>query len=446
MMKLRKSSVIVGFALALFVLLAGLSNSFLGLETMFNNIGGNQCAANSTNLGWISLSFIALVLAIMVTALGWVLSGGFAAQRYNDFLRERLWLFVEGMGVLAVFSLAFAGLQEYGTANIDTARTYATVIRNTAMFDFSAVMVANTFFSFFATINPTFRPSGAKLGFSFSFQLGPMFRPVFDLLGMLIQLMTASIAEWFAHQFILCFIKDNMLTILFPAGIFLRALGVRAGGNALMGVALSLYFVYPYMMVQAGQIITGHVEAELEGNQHVLNCLANEAICCLPSGTPSTLGEPYIPNGPNWRTDLSDRVSQEKVLNGGFYINFAPTPGTSFGGACFYNTAVGRVVKQAIGGMTLGGLGGLAAGTLAGKGLQATSQVAKNLNLSFVSIFLLLPAIGLTLAFFYDTVYFMFVVSIVLPIFMIFISLTFAKEIAKVLGTEIDLSALEKLI
>ena len=42
--------------------------------------------------------------------------------------------------------------------------------------------------------------------------------------------------------------------------------------------------------------------------------------------------------------------------------------------------------------------------------------------------------------------YFVFVVTIIAPIFMIFVTLTLAKEIAKVLGTEIDLSSLEKLI
>jgi len=46
----------------------------------------------------------------------------------------------------------------------------------------------------------------------------------------------------------------------------------------------------------------------------------------------------------------------------------------------------------------------------------------------------------------YEVIFFVFVVSLLLPILVLFVCITAAKEITKALGTEIDLSSLEKLI
>ncbi|MCX6772189.1 MAG: hypothetical protein NTV88_00245, partial [Candidatus Micrarchaeota archaeon] len=412
MMKVRKGSFAVALLLALVIFGSAIANSatFFGFEKTFTQINGDQCTSNTTFDVWglIGISFVCLVLGTMVAALGWTLSGVASSQKYNDFVRSSVWGFVEGIGILSIFSLAFAGLYEFGSANIDKARTYATVIRNTMVADFSTVLLVSTVFSFLATINPQFRPSGAKLGFMFTFQLGPMFRPVFDLLGTLIQAMVAAVVEWFGHKFILCFIKDNMLTILFPAGVFLRSFGIRAGGNALIGIALALFFVYPYMMIQAGEIATDHYQTELDPSENLLGGTAciGKPICCLPVGAPSSLDDQrYIKNGPNWETDLSDRISIDKVLEGPVYTDFSGTspPATSVGGFCFYNTGAGRFARGALNTFTGGNSYSLTGGTagLFG-GAAALAAIMKYMNTSMIAGALMLPSIGLVLAFFYD--------------------------------------------
>ena len=452
MMKVRKSSFAVALLLALILFGIPIANGFLGFETMFAHLNGNACAPNNSFDMWglLGISFVALLLGTMVSALGWALSGLASSQKYNDFVRSMVWGFVEGVGILSIFSLAFTGLYEFGASNIDKARAYATVVRNTMMFDFGTVLVVSTVFSFLATINPTFRPSGNKLGFMFSFQLGPMFRPVFDLLGTLIQAMVAAVVEWFGHGFILCFIKDNMLTILFPAGIFLRALGVRNGGNALIGIALALFFVYPYLMVQAGEIATEHYQAELDPTQNMIGGTAciGKPICCVPYGSPPSLYDPkYIKNGPNWASTVDDRISLDNVLNGPVYVDFNGGTTGGLGGFCFYNTGLGRFSRGALNFLASNHDGYSLTGGSGALGWSAGfAAIMYYLNFSGWAGAFLLPSIGLTLAFFYDAVYLVFLMSVVLPIFMIFITLTFAKEMAKVLGTEIDLSSLEKLI
>jgi hypothetical protein len=75
-----------------------------------------------------------------------------------------------------------------------------------------------------------------------------------------------------------------------------------------------------------------------------------------------------------------------------------------------------------------------------------TYLLAKLLNLQFLAIILAIPVTNFANLAIIQTVYFLFIVSIVMPIFVIFITITFAREVARALGTEIDLSALEKII
>ena len=83
---------------------------------------------------------------------------------------------------------------------------------------------------------------------------------------------------------------------------------------------------------------------------------------------------------------------------------------------------------------------------LAGLGANMIFMILKFTNISWMFGVFALPMSALVLFFTYEMVYFVLVISVVMAVFIIFITLTFAKEVAKVLGTEIDLSALEKLI
>ena len=129
----------------------------------------------------------------------------------------------------------------------------------------------------------------------------------------------------------------------------------------------------------------------------------------------------------------------QAVLNGPIRVSLnADETGVQGGASCIYNTMFGRMYAA-----FTNSLGGLA-GSLGSVG--AVLVISKFLNLSWVSILMLKPSIGLVQIALYESIYFLFIVSILLPIFIIFITITLAKEIAKALGTEIDLTSLEKII
>ena len=83
-------------------------------------------------------------------------------------------------------------------------------------------------------------------------------------------------------------------------------------------------------------------------------------------------------------------------------------------------------------------------GTLLGAGALAT--VLDFFNVSFLFVTIIPFAMAFAVSTVYEALFFVFIVSLVLPIFAIFITLTMAKEIAGALGTQIDLSSLEKII
>ena len=461
----KKHAALAGILLVLMLGSAG-ALDLPAIGSMFGKAESPQCDLPAADLGWIALSFAAILLGVALTAFGWAISGvAGTTQKYMDYLRARLWDLVETAALLSIFSLAFAGLYDFGYKNIDTARTYSAIVRNTAALDFSLVLGASMLVTFIARQNPQLRLPELH-AFTLSIQLYPAFRPLFDGLGIMVQLISVALLEWFAHEFMLCLIKVNMLTLLLPAGFFLRAFGLKNGGNALIGVALALYFVYPYLMVQLGEMITQHVVNDIDtsttstgswiGKHIFAACNNDKPICCIaPYGLsvlplPDSLNEPFIPNGekwndPNWAIAQQDRVSQKSILTGDIDISFTGVYPSGAGPKyfCMYNTRLARSYGIFANFMVSSGVYSL----FAPVGLQViVGRWLTAMNVNWLLLFLIPAVTAFITTSMYETIFVLFVVSIVMPIFMIFITLTLAKEIAKVLGTEIDLSALEKII
>jgi hypothetical protein len=229
-------------------------------------------------------------------------------------------------------------------------------------------------------------------------------------------------------------------------------------------VALALYFVYPYLMVQLGGMVTKHVENDIAtstsstgtwlGKHIFAACNNDKPICCIaPYGFsslpyPDDPSEPYIANGPNadgpWPASQQDRVSQEAVLKGDVDISFTgvyPSGGVKY--FCMYNTRLARSYGIFANFIVASGAYSL----LIGPGAQVIiGRLMTAANLNWLLVLLIPTVTAFITTSMYEIIFVLFVVSIVMPIFMIFITLTLAREIAKVLGTEIDLSALEKII
>jgi hypothetical protein len=84
----------------------------------------------------------------------------------------------------------------------------------------------------------------------YSFNLGPVLKPLIDIIGMALQYLGLGLGEWMVHLSILCMIKKWTWTLFIPASIFLRALPqTRTAGEALFAIVFALALVYPFMFI-----------------------------------------------------------------------------------------------------------------------------------------------------------------------------------------------------
>ena len=444
----------IAAALLLLVLMLGIAHSAFipsDIGSLFGQYQSLDCSVEPSNLVWLALAWLALAVGVFFNSGVAVLNGVLGGQKYTQFLKNGLWGLVETAAILSIFSGAFIGLHEYGRANIDTARAYSTVIRNTVLMDFTLMMAGSTALSFISRQAPNIRISAFR-AFPIGFQFAPMFRPLFDGLGIMVQMLAASIAEWVAHEFIFCFIKTSLLSTIFPIGIFLRAFGFKAAGNALIGLSLALYFVYPFLMIQVGEMLNNYFTHANEpwDPLHVWPvCAGSTPICCISSlgaVQPPDMNAPYIKNGPDSATQISQRLSTPEIIQGDVILAIdGRIPVAGHGTFCTYNTGVSRSYAHLLD--SLGGLNGFWTLPVGAVGIAALNMLMlKYVNLSWVALSLAPIMIAFLLNSAYDIVFFVFIVSVLLPLLMVFITITMAKEISKVLGTEIDLSALEKMI
>ena len=129
------------------------------------------------------------------------------------------------------------------------------------------------------------------------------------------------------------------------------------------------------------------------------------------------------------------------INNGDFHMQIEDAG--AGGNFCMYNTFLANAYR----GFFMDRIMQMDAWTFAGgAGAIGTAVLLKYMNISWLSTLLLVPLASFTIFAIIEMVFFVLIMTILVPLFIVFITLTIAKEIAKVLGTEIDLSSLEKLI
>jgi len=405
-------------------------------------------------LEWTALSLVAIMVGLMWAIIGQILGGTFGGQKYNEFIKGMVWGGVETAALLGLFTALFSVFWSYGLDNIESARAYAVLAKNTVSFDFGLMLGANFIAGFITNMNPQFKIPGPAY-MTVSLQIAPMFKPILDILGTTMQLITTAVVMWSAQEFLICFIKSNMLFILLPAGFFLRGFGLKAGGNALLGIALSLFFIYPYMVNLTGSAIASQIGDDITANLAVYNgpespgnfpkhvwkkTCVDKPICCLMNAQPNLENDSYIKNGGDGSFP-DHRIDPAKVNQGMFNMRYSDE-GSPLN-YCMYNTVLANVYRATF----MEKIMELDVWTFAGgAGAIGTIAFLKYMNISWMSMGLMVPLAFFSLYAIMEMVYFVFIMTIIVPIFILFVTLTLAKEIAKVLGTEIDLSSLEKLI
>ena len=108
-------------------------------------------------LRWTELAWLSLFIGVFFYAGLYALSGTLSTQKYMQFLKGGMWGAIETAAILAIFTGSMYWLYDMGAQNIDTARTYSTVIRNTVMFDTFVMIAGSTALSFISRQSPTIR-------------------------------------------------------------------------------------------------------------------------------------------------------------------------------------------------------------------------------------------------------------------------------------------------
>jgi hypothetical protein len=84
----------------------------------------------------------------------------------------------------------------------------------------------------------------------YSFNLGPVLKPLIDIIGSTLQFLSLGLSEWMLHIITLCIIKKWSWGLFIPMSILLRAIPfTRNGGEALFALVFALVIFYPFMFL-----------------------------------------------------------------------------------------------------------------------------------------------------------------------------------------------------
>jgi len=104
-------------------------------------------------------------------------------------------------------------------------------------------MVVHTIYSSTMWVGVSFRAM-------YNFNLGPVLKPIIDIVGSSLQYLSLAISEWMVHIVILCFIKRWMWGLFIPLGMLLRAVPyTRNAGEAVLMLMFALGTLYPFMFI-----------------------------------------------------------------------------------------------------------------------------------------------------------------------------------------------------
>ena len=144
------------------------------------------------------------------------------------------------------------GIYKNSPTMIDAAMQYSRFIAYQITSEISQLLVFNTFVQTLYTATVYI---GVNLKAMFSFSVGPLLKPIVDVLSMVLQFLSTALGEWILHYALLCFVKRWTWEIFIPLGVLLRAIPqTRGAGDALIAIFFSFSLIYPMMIVANWEI------------------------------------------------------------------------------------------------------------------------------------------------------------------------------------------------
>jgi len=225
--------------------------------------GGDNVFISAVSLWMEPALIMALIIALGLGAIymvGQALSSPTLIQMAKDegfqtFLTVVRVVFL-GAGLLA--GQTFYSLQSAGSADpiysnsenkfmIDSAMAFARMMLSDMSTHYSMLvlynMVLHTIYSSTMWFGVTWRAM-------YSFNLGPVLRPLIDVVGTSLQFLSLGMSEWLLHIVTLCLIKKWVYVLFIPIAMLLRSFPyTRPAGEALFALAFALALFYPIMFL-----------------------------------------------------------------------------------------------------------------------------------------------------------------------------------------------------
>ena len=130
---------------------------------------------------------------------------------------------------------------------IDAAMAYSRLMVYKITSDLSSLAIFNAIIH---TLYTSTLWVGVNFRAMWTFNMGPVLKPLIDILGTAMQFLGVAIGEWIVHIIMLCLIKKWTWGVFIPLGMLLHIFPhTRSAGIALISLMFALSLIYPLMFV-----------------------------------------------------------------------------------------------------------------------------------------------------------------------------------------------------
>lgn len=254
----------------------------------------------------------------------------------------------------------------------------------------------------------------------FRFQPGQGLRPLMDAVALMLNTLGVALGAMQAQIILLQFVRDTMLPVFLPAGIIMRALPLtRNVGSVLIAVALGFYTVLPAMYAVNYLVLDNHLCKNQNLNLKLYSSLSNPN---APATISCNYGAPDADrNCPTNKCEATGFCAQRYQCSAPIWqapkqvFNFLFKE-MSFSGLFDTKMYEGLALPAFLLIMTMP-----ASGILFGISIVVFSQIP-------------------------EIIWLVFVLGFFLPLFNIFITLSFTRELARFMSSDVNLGSLAKIL
>jgi MFS family permease len=397
--------IIILFLIGLFLIEIVHSNIITDSDRFIEKIMGISDIRQTIrpDYSWINISFLAILVMLFIGAIGYMFSGifgerikAYSKRLIGDALLNAIIILIISGIFLFYNSTTLTNTYITQMLHLEGSINYIKTIRNSLLVDFAWMSIITALVSYIGNMAPYFRPAGI-IGVSFS--IAPAFRPFFDITGVLLSAIASANGVWYAQLWFLNFVQNKMFALFVPIGLFLRATKFEGIGNTLIALCLGFFFVYP-LILNLGFVMFERYMQLTHGKDY------------------SVISD----DGKRFPTIAECVQYQKEQLKKQKYIECSIDANENF--------------LKSIGNTILDLLKNL---------LNPLSWLVFLVSRSVFSSLIILLVFQAVLTFLKIVVEYVIVLTLILPALSIFLTFLAVDEIAKFLGTEIDLSAFEKI-